>query len=205
MKRFDTNGYFRWLGAMVVSGMAICLFGVCFLCLLSMCTDARAAAVESPTTVEPVAVAPVARTEEEPEVPTPVQEEEKKVDPETLEHLAIVIYREAGGDAVCDECRTRVADVALNRVSDDRFPDTLAEVLTQKSQYGTMYWDGIVWPERAENPGEAHAVERAYVIAEDVLQGEHSELYGEGYIFQSEFPKLGEQAVECCGIYYAKG
>lgn len=44
--------------------------------------------------------------------------------------------------------------MALNRVADDRFPDTLAEVLTQKGQYGTMYWDGIVWPPRAQEPRE---------------------------------------------------
>ena len=48
-------------------------------------------------------------------------------------------------------------------------------------------------------------MERAYNTAEEVLRGNHSELYGEGYIFQSEFPKLGEQRVKCCGIYYAKG
>ena len=130
---------------------------------------------------------------------------EEKVDPEMLEQLAVVIYREAGGDRVCDECRRRVADVALNRVADTRFPDTLPGVLTQKNQYGTMSRDGIVWPDRAENPGEAHAVDRAYRIAEEVLAGDHSELHGEGYIFQSEFPDLGSQAVECCGIYYAKG
>ena len=93
-------------------------------------------------------------------------EPEPEIDPDRLEQLAIGIYREAGGDNVCDDCRRRVGDVMLNREADCRFPDTLAEVLTQKGQYGTMYWDGIVWPERASKPEEAHAVQRAYRIAE---------------------------------------
>ena len=118
-----------------------------------------------------------------------------------------MIYREAGGDAVCDECRRRVADVALNRVADSRFPDTLHGVLTQKRQYGTMYWEGVTWPKRAGQPGEQAAVERARETARAVLAGEHSDLYGQGYIFQSEFDDLGaaEDRVVCCGIHFAKG
>lgn len=129
------------------------------------------------------------------------------VDQVAAEQLAIVIYREAGGDACCDDCRRRVADVVLNRVADERFPDDIGAVLTQKRQYGTMYWDGVVWPERASAPGEQQAVARAERIAGEVLSGRHSDLYGEGYVFQSEFPDLGldEGRVSCCGIYFAKG
>ena len=140
---------------------------------------------------------------EEPEI----DPEEPEIDPEEAEQLAVVIYREAGGDAACDECRRRVADVALNRVADSRFPDTLHGVLTQKRQYGTMYWEGVTWPERAGQPGEQAAVERARETARAVLAGEHSALYDQGYIFQSEFDDLGEAAgrVVCCGIHFAKG
>ena len=142
---------------------------------------------------------PVVPADETPEAPAPV-------DTEMLEQLAIGVYCEAGGDAICDECRLRVGDVMLNRVADDRFPDTLEEVLLQKRQYGTFHWTGIVWPERAGTPEEAHAVERAYSVAAELLQDKnHSDLYGQGYIFQSEFPNLGSEAVQCCGIYYAKG
>ena len=118
-----------------------------------------------------------------------------------IEQLACVIYQEAGGDACCDECRKRVADVVLNRVEDDRFPDTVEKVLTAKRQYGRFYWTGIVWPERAEN--EPEAVERAYETARAVLAGDHSELYGKDYIWQAEF-KQGTDIVECCGIYYGR-
>lgn len=145
-------------------------------------------------------------TEEEVEadIEEPV-EEEIEVDPEELELLACVIYQEAGADYCCDDCRRRVADVVLNRVEDDRFPDNIQDVLTQKRQYGRYYWTGVVWPERAKNDCEKHAVERAYRIAEEVLKGEHSELYGEGYIWQAEF-KQGTGVVYCdqCKIYFGK-
>ena len=142
--------------------------------------------------------------EVEADIEEPV-EEEIVVDPEDLEMLACVIYQEAGADYCCDDCRRRVADVVLNRVEDDRFPDNIQDVLTQKRQYGRYYWTGVVWPERAKNDCEKHAVERAYRIAEEVLKGEHSELYGEGYIWQAEF-KQGTGVVYCdqCKIYFGK-
>ena len=132
-------------------------------------------------------------------------EPETEPDPTDMLHLGIAIYREAGGDAVCDTCRYRVGDVVLNRMADPRFPDTIEQVLTQRGQYGTMYWDGAAWPDRAYLPEERHAVERALNTAYDLLSGEHSDLYEQGYIYQSEFPDLGHSATECCGIYYAKG
>ena len=124
--------------------------------------------------------------------------------PETeLEMLACVIYQEAGGDGCCDDCRRRVADVVLNRVEDSRFPNTMRDVLTAYQQYGRFYWTGIVWADRASNPGEKYAVERAYRIAEEVLNGQHSELYGEGYIWQAEFTQ-GKSGFWHCGTYFGR-
>lgn len=131
--------------------------------------------------------------------------EEPEIDENLKELLAILIYQEVGGNACCDACRHRVADVALNRVADERFPDTLEEVLLQKGQYGRLYWTGIKWADRASDPNEANAVQRAYDAAEDVLKGNHSELYGEGYIWQAEFPQ-GRDNIYCerCDMYYGK-
>jgi spore germination cell wall hydrolase CwlJ-like protein len=117
--------------------------------------------------------------------------------------LACVIYQEAGGDATCDECRYRVADVVLNRVADSRFPNTMYEVLTAPRQYGRFHWTGIVWPSRASAETEKHAVERAYKVAEEVLNGRHSELYGQGYIWQAEFVQ-GTDGFWCCGHFYGR-
>lgn len=125
------------------------------------------------------------------------------VNQEDLEMLAIVIYQEAGGNECCDDCRRRVADVVLNRVNDPRFPNDIRSVLTAPRQYGLLYKTGVVWADRASNPGEKAAVDRAYRIAEEVLLGQHSELYGNGYIWQAEF-KQGTEQLYHCGIYFGR-
>ena len=120
-----------------------------------------------------------------------------------LDLLACVIYQEAGGNECCDDCRRRVADVVLNRVEDPRFPNTIREVLTAKNQYGRFYYTGIKWPNRSKNYYERDAIARAYRIAEEVLNGQHSELYGNGYIWQAGF-KQGTSQIYCCGHYFGK-
>lgn len=120
-----------------------------------------------------------------------------------LELLACVIYQEAGGNECCDTCRRRVADVVLNRVADPRFPNTIKAVLTAKNQYGRYYYTGVVWPSRAKNKYEKDAVARAYRIAEEVLNGQHSDLYGKGYVWQASF-KQGSSQIYCCGTYFGK-
>lgn len=120
-----------------------------------------------------------------------------------VELLAMVIYQEVGSDAVCDECRRRVADVVLNRVDSNLFPDTIEGVLTQSGQYGNYYRTGVCWPSRASYDSEAHAVERARRIAREVLEGNHSELYGNGYVFQAGFTQ-GSGGFWCCGVYYGR-
>lgn len=137
---------------------------------------------------------------------SPVTDESNQlVNLDDYELLARVIYQEAGGDAVCDECRRRVADVVLNRVRDERFrdQDTIYEVLTREGQYGRFHWTGVVWPERAAYESEHHAVKRAYQIAAEVLNGQHSDLYELGYVWQAEFPQ-GYDVVFCCGIYFGR-
>ena len=127
-------------------------------------------------------------------------------DKEDWERLAIVIYQEAGGDDVCDMCRYRVADVVLNRVADPRYPDTIEGVLMDNKyglQWGLLSVTGIVWPDKASEPGEAAAVQRAWDIAADVLEGHHSDLDG-NYIWCSEY-KQGSEAIYCDGIYFGVG
>lgn len=124
-------------------------------------------------------------------------------DPEDIELLALVIYQEVGGDAHCDECRRRVADVVLNRVEDPRFPDDIRGVLLQPGQYGRLSWTGLVWASRAKSQWEADAVERAYRIAEEVLRGNHSDLYGNGYVWQAGFVQ-GRDNIWCCGHYFGR-
>ncbi len=122
---------------------------------------------------------------------------------EELEILALIVYQEAGGDKVSDDTRRLVAQVFLNRVNDSRFPDSFYEVATAERQYGRLYWTGIVWPERASSQAEAHAVERAYKIAQEVLESDEP-VCPAGVIFQAEFVQ-GDIYKEQDGMYFCFG
>lgn len=122
---------------------------------------------------------------------------------EELEILALIVYQEAGGDAVSDSTRKLVAQVFLNRVADGRFPDSFYDVATAEGQYGRLYWTGIQWPDRASNNVEVHAVERAYTIAREVLEAEEP-ICPEGVIFQAEFVQ-GEVYAHQDGMYFCFG
>lgn len=125
------------------------------------------------------------------------------VDPDELEMLACVIYQEAGGNGSCDDCRRYVADIVLNRIAHPEFPNTMEEVLTAQGQYGMFHYTGIKWSERSKHDTEKEAVARAYRIAEEVLSGKHSKLYGEGYIWQARFVQ-GTEGFWCCGHFYGR-
>ena len=122
---------------------------------------------------------------------------------EELEILALIVYQEAGEDRVSDDTRRLVAQVFLNRVNDSRFPDSFYEVATAERQYGRLYWTGIVWPDRASSQAEAHAVERAYKIAQEVLESDEP-VCPEGVIFQAEFVQ-GDIYAEQDGMYFCFG
>lgn len=169
------------------------------------CTvEATEASVETVAVTEPVTAATTLPVETSIDITEPIwtAPEAPSAD-DNLGLLACVIYQEAGGDAACDDCRRRVADVVLNRMASSYFPYTIHGVLTQEAQYGRFYWTGVVWPERANDPDEKEAVERAYRIAEEVLSGHHSELFGKGYIWQAEFIQ-GKDNVFCCGHYFGR-
>lgn len=149
-------------------------------------------------------------TETPTETPTPESEphaaEEQATEPtyteEELDMLALVIYQEAGGDACSDETRRMVGTVVMNRIADNRYPNTMYEVITQRAQYGRLYWTGLVWPQRASNPGEAHAVERARTIAEQILQGDRA--LPEDVIYQAEFEQGTEVVAYQDGLYFCR-
>lgn len=58
----------------------------------------------------------------------------------------------------CNDCgwymKISVGSVVLNRVADDRFPDTIAEVVFQEGQYACT-WDGNYYKEPNANTKEA--------------------------------------------------
>lgn len=123
-------------------------------------------------------------------------------DPYDLELLARAIYAEAGRDDCSDETRIMVGNVILNRMNDPRYPDTMEEVLTQPLQYNTFDKTGVVWKDRASDPDERDAVERAYQCAERVLLGE--KLLPDDVIFQSEYIQGTEIVAHQDGIYFCR-
>lgn len=126
------------------------------------------------------------------------------VDLAALRSLALVNYMEAGEDGCCNECRRRICDVVLNRVADDRWANTIDGVLTEYCQF-SYFWIDLDWPERANSMGEQHAIERAYMIAEEVLMGKHSDVYQKGYVYYQGINRTPDYIV-CydCGIWFSR-
>lgn len=121
-----------------------------------------------------------------------------------LDELACAIYCEAGSDWISDLTRYYVGDVILNRVESEDFPDTIHEVLTQEYAYGTFAWTGIVFPEYSASEWEQPAIDRAYDVARDVLEnGNHTWLYGNGYVWQSE-NKQSEDSFYVDGFWFGR-
>ena len=171
--------WFAALGSFVLS-VAVCVLRCCTEPVIETNEVTLEAATPLPiaetaqVTYEPESIVETTAATEPPTVP----EEETTIATEPpytsdeLEMMALVIYQEAGSDACSDETRLMVGTVVMNRVEDERFPNTIYEVLTQKRQYGLLHWTGLVWPKRANNPVEAHAVARAYECAKRILLGE---------------------------------
>lgn len=148
--------------------------------------------------------------ETEPPAPTEPPTEPEPIPTETvypytdkdLEYLALVIYQEAGGDMYSDKTRLMVGTVVMNRVADDRFPDTIFDVILQYGQYGRLYWTGPMWPARRWEAVEAHAVERSYTIAERILNGERA--LPADVVFQSEYIQGTEIVAHQGGFYFCR-
>lgn len=98
-----------------------------------------------------------------------------------LFYLAAAVCREAGGES--EEIQLLVANVIINRVNSSIYPNTIYEVLTQYMQYGTMWKDGISFPDWADD----NVKEQCYSVAQRILEGER--YCPEDVLFQAEFPQ----------------
>lgn len=101
--------------------------------------------------------------------------------------LSRVIFAEAGNYS--EELQIGVGSVVLNRVTDERFPDTIEEVVFQDGQYACT-WDGNYYKEPSE---EAIAV-ATYLL-------ENGSQYPEYVIFQAEFTQ-GDRVYKQVGNTY---
>lgn len=121
-------------------------------------TERRAQEISAPMlSAEPMQAMPsAAETAQEPEAEQETEEE--------IVLLAKMLWGEARGCSTTEQAAC--VWVALNRVSDPRWPDTLREVLLQPEQFRGL---------REDNP----ATEELMALAEDVLSRRARELAGE--------------------------
>lgn len=196
----------------IVLGVVLGILAGMALCTMALAAEEPAAPAEEPTFsgVKHIICA-VEEPEEEPEETAeaePVEEAAQICMDNAMqgdvELLALVIYQEAGGDMCSDETRQMVGEVVLNRVADKRYPNTIEGVILQLGQYGRLHWTGPVWPERAKNPGEKHAVERAYRTAWALLIDNVERLLPEDVIYQAEFKQGSEVVAEAAGFYFCR-
>ena len=119
-----------------------------------------------------------------------VKELVKAPDKEEVDLLARLIQAEAGADWCTDELQLAVGSVVLNRVNDDRYPDTMHEVIYQPGQYSTAKRLGTTIPtDRAVKNATALLTDGA-TIPEEV-------------VFQANFPQRTTYKI-LQGVYFGK-
>lgn len=89
--------------------------------------------------------------------------------------LSHIISAEAGNCS--EDMMLSVGSVVLNRVADDRFPDTIEEVVFQPGQYSPT-WNGAYYADPTEG-----AIEAAKTLLEEGTQIDAS------VVWQSNFPQ----------------
>ena len=110
----------------------------------------------------------------------------ESVSGDTLELMALVIEAEAANQGMYG--KQLVADVILNRVDSDEFPDSITKVLLQPNAFSTV-WDGAAYrAEPTQETYDAIAAELLHRCNEDVLY-----FTSEGY---SEYGQAWEQVGE---------
>lgn len=109
----------------------------------------------------------------------------KEIDSEELQLMAHLIYAEAG--SCSEEAMRYVGSVALNRVKDDCFPNTLHEVVYQKKP--TIQYACIVDGNIDKEPSA-----ESYKIAEELLR--YGSEIPESVVYHAEF-KQGSGIWKC--------
>lgn len=124
-------------------------------------------------------------------------ETEQKYTDEDLYVLSHIISAEAGNCQ--EEMMLYVGSVVLNRVADDRFPDTIYEVVFQTDplQYGPTK-DGSYYEEPTPEAVEAAEtlLEDGSVLPADVIY-QSNEILGEYYTHLDPPPGIGKRMYFC--------
>ena len=155
--------------------------------LLEKITEPIPLTSEAPVTVELPKITGSTLPEEEIRELTKAPEINKT----ELDLLSRLIQAEAGADWCTDELQRAVGSVVLNRIDDDRYPNTMKEVIYQPGQYSTAKNGKI----------DRKATDRARKNAEFLLR--NGSTLPEDVIFQANF-KQGKVYTEMQGVYFGK-
>jgi spore germination cell wall hydrolase CwlJ-like protein len=128
-------------------------------------------------------------------VETKIEEVKNTYSQEDLELLARLIQAEVGSDNCSNYLQQCVASVVLNRVVDQRYPDTIHDVIYDK-KHGQQY--GCIKNKAINNKPSERAISNAkYVL-------EFGSILPKEVIFQSEW-KLGIVYRKELNQYFCKG
>lgn len=170
----------NWRGKAVLAGyIALCVLLIILAAIISLrlsAQEARAASeLPAPVYSSAALAAHLAEAPDvaahEPQIPEPPAEPEpepryEEITAEERELLARVVYAEANTETL--EGQIAVAQVVLNRVRSESFPDTVSEVIYQERQFSTAPILGSVVP----NEANYEAVDAAFeteVVPYEVL------------------------------------
>lgn len=133
----------------------------------------------------------------------PVEEEVEIVTIDQTEALAMgidaVISSECKTEWVSDTTLVMVANVIINRTMDDRFPDTVDQVLTQPYQFSCFSSTGLRWIGKAAT--DISFRNRCIAAAEATMNGERLLNYGVVYVSSG---KQGSVEAQLDGLYFCK-
>jgi spore germination cell wall hydrolase CwlJ-like protein len=93
--------------------------------------------------------------------------------------LALNVYFEARSEDVIGQYA--VAEVTLNRVASDRFPDTICEVVWQRKQFSWTH-DG-----KSDRPRDQKAWRRAVAVAAYALEDDGHEVVGDALYYHADY------------------
>ena len=86
---------------------------------------------------------------------------------EDRELMAAIVYHEARGE--CFAGQRMVAEVILNRVLSDKFPDTISAVVYQKNQFVSAAYVSSAHPDATQRAAVSAAIAETPITDEDVL------------------------------------
>lgn len=140
---------------------------------------------------KPIAAIEVMELVEEEEVLEVLDISEPQVSTEDIELLALVTMAEAEGE--CELGKRLVIDTILNRVDSDNFPDTISEVIFQKSQFSSM-WNGRI--------DRCYVMDDIYTLVEEELKERTN--FDVVYFHADKYGKYGEPLFQVENHYFSK-